>query len=278
MWHSQGSLPKNRFLDGGVSQSNLNPFCCFNISSSNSKSPISPIFTCGCRPTSHRVIPVVVVVVVVGVGAETTFKPMYDVWVSSEKPLFFPKPIYDFGGLANKWRLERLPQNRRRGGRVNNGERVKEDRVITRVRSKETCWSGWYQWGLGVKRLVWQQGMVTFWTYSDIFFAFLFHTLDKQTIRKVWPSLQMLKILDKITSPRKLRQYFFQGRQVLSWIAKVDWKKVVQEYRVHKKWYQQLLGTYQVPCSINPHTLCLSSCSNEVTNCGNVFLKKYFDN
>ena len=35
------------------------------------------LFTCGRRPTGHRVIPVVVVVV--GVGAETTFKPMYDV-------------------------------------------------------------------------------------------------------------------------------------------------------------------------------------------------------
>ena len=45
-------------------------------------SPVSfVLFTCGRRPTGHRVIPVVVVVVVVvvGVGAETTFKPMYDV-------------------------------------------------------------------------------------------------------------------------------------------------------------------------------------------------------
>ena len=60
------------------------------------------VFSCGRRPTGHRVIPVVVVVVV-GIGAETTFKPMYDVWVSSEKPLFFPKPIYDFGAHVWFW-------------------------------------------------------------------------------------------------------------------------------------------------------------------------------
>ncbi len=74
------------------------------------------LITCGRRPTGHKVIPVVVVVVVVGVGAETTFKPMYDVWVSSKKPFFYKAhvwfwcpcmilvPKYDFGAhVCSLW-------------------------------------------------------------------------------------------------------------------------------------------------------------------------------
>ena len=52
-------------------------------------------FTCGRRPTGHRVIPVVVfvvvfVVVVVGVGAETTCKHMYGLCIIRRENKFLP--------------------------------------------------------------------------------------------------------------------------------------------------------------------------------------------